>query len=311
MKICKYYKRDLRLKKNNIEKRICIHDCNKFSKQLNKMRLLFILFIMFFHSSVSAQSMKIATYNLRYANTTDIGNLWTERKHAVVDLIQYHQFEIFGVQEAIKVQLEDLKTAMPRFDYYGVGRDDGKSAGEHSAIFYKRDRFELLDKGDFWLSPTPEQPGFGWDAKFNRICSWVKLKDKQSKKIFFVFNAHYDHQGIVARVESSKLVLEKIKSIIGNQPVIFMGDLNGGRETAWYLSLVNSGIVSDSYSLTNQPYQLSGSFNGFNTAAVGKDVIDHIFISKQFKSLRWAVLTDTYFGKYPSDHFPVAVEISF
>jgi endonuclease/exonuclease/phosphatase family metal-dependent hydrolase len=275
------------------------------------MRLFVFLIIMFIHSSLSAQSMKIATYNLRYANTTDIGNLWTERKSAVVALIQYHQFELFGVQEAVKLQLEDLKTAMPAFDYYGVGRDDGQSAGEHSSIFYKKERFELMDKGDFWLSQTPDKPGFGWDSKFNRICSWVKLKDKKSKKIFFVFNAHYDHQGMVARVESSKLVLEKIKSIAGDQPVVFMGDLNGGRETAWYLSLAQSGMISDSYSLTAVPYQLSGSFNGFNTATVGKDVIDHVFISKQFKSLRWAVLTDTYFGKYPSDHFPVAVEISF
>ncbi|MEY3376244.1 MAG: hypothetical protein RL463_552, partial [Bacteroidota bacterium] len=117
----------------------------------------------------SAQTIKMATYNLRYANTTDKGNLWTERKGAVVDLIQYHQFDIFGVQEAVKLQLEDLKTALPSFDYYGVGRDDGQSAGEHSSIFYKKDRFMLLDKGDFWLSQTPEKPGFGWDAKFNRI----------------------------------------------------------------------------------------------------------------------------------------------
>ena len=273
------------------------------------MKRLLLLMILFFSMKASSQSIKIATYNLRYANTTDIGNLWTERKYAVVALIQYHQFELFGVQEAVKLQLEDLKTAMPAFDYYGVGRDDGQSAGEHSSIFYKRERFDLMDKGDFWLSQTPEKPGFGWDSKFNRICSWVKLKDKKSKKIFFVFNAHYDHQGMVARVESSKLVLEKINSIAGDQPVVFMGDLNGGRETAWYLSLVNSGIISDSYSLTAAPYQLSGSFNGFNTTAVGKDVIDHVFISKQFKSMRWAVLTDTYFGKYPSDHFPIAVEI--
>ena len=264
---------------------------------------------MFLNSTLLSQTIKIATYNLRYANTTDVGNLWTERKHAVVDLIQYHQFEIFGVQEAIKLQLEDLKTVMPGFDYYGVGRDDGRSAGEHSSIFYKRDRFEILDKGDFWLSQTPEQPGFGWDSKFNRICSWVKLKDKKSKKTFFVFNAHYDHQGIVARVESSKLVLKKINQIAGDAPVVFMGDLNGGRDTEWYLSLAHSVLLKDSFRMVDHPYQLNGSFNGFNTGEVGKDVIDHVFVSKHFKANRWAVLTDTYFGKYPSDHFPVAVEL--
>jgi endonuclease/exonuclease/phosphatase family metal-dependent hydrolase len=266
---------------------------------------------MLLSSSLLAQKITLATYNLRYANTTDIGNLWTVRKHTVVDLIQYHQFEIFGVQEAVKLQLEDLKTAMTSFDYYGVGRDDGKWAGEHSSIFYKRERFELLDKGDFWLSQTPEKPGFGWDAKFNRICSWVKLKDKKTKKIFFVFNAHYDHQGMVAREESSKLVLNKIKLIAGESPVVFMGDLNGGRDTNWYLLLANSGMLKDSYGLVEKPYQLNGSFNGFNTNEVRKDVIDHIFVSKHFKAKRWAVLTDTYFGKFPSDHFPVATELEF
>jgi endonuclease/exonuclease/phosphatase family metal-dependent hydrolase len=174
-----------------------------------------------------------------------------------------------------------------------------------------KDRFQLLDKGDFWLSQTPEKPGFGWDSKFNRICSWVKLRDKKSQKEFYVFNAHYDHQGMVARVESSKLVLEKIKLIAGTAPVVFMGDLNGGRDTDWYLQLANSGRIKDSYFLAAHPYELNGSFNGFNTSEVRKDVIDHIFVTQEFKVFRWAVLTDTYFGKYPSDHFPVAVALDF
>lgn len=275
------------------------------------MRLILTTFFMLLSSSLLAQKINIATYNLRYANTTDVGNLWTERKGAVVDLIQYHQFDIFGVQEAVKLQLEDLKIALPSFDYYGVGRDDGQSAGEHSSIFYKKERFTLLDKGDFWLSQTPEKPGFGWDAKFNRICSWVKLSDKRTKKIFFVFNAHYDHQGMVAREESSKLVLSKIQLIAGESPVVFMGDLNGGRDTNWYLLLANSSSLKDTYDLVEKPYQLNGSFNGFNTNEVRKDIIDHVFVSKHFKADRWAVLTDTYFGKFPSDHFPVAVEINF
>ncbi|MEY3059909.1 MAG: hypothetical protein RL000_1261 [Bacteroidota bacterium] len=275
------------------------------------MRPILSFILLLFSMATSAQTIKIATYNLRYANTTDIGNLWIERKHAVVDLIQYHQFDIFGVQEAVKLQLEDLKTALPSFDYYGVGRDDGQSAGEHSSIFYKKERFTLLDKGDFWLSQTPEKPGFGWDAKFNRICSWVKLSDKRTKKIFFVFNAHYDHQAMVAREESSKLVLSKIQLIAGESPVVFMGDLNGGRDTNWYLLLANSSSLKDTYDLVEKPYQLNGSFNGFNTNEVRKDIIDHVFVSKHFKADRWAVLTDTYFGKFPSDHFPVAVEINF
>jgi endonuclease/exonuclease/phosphatase family metal-dependent hydrolase len=116
---------------------------------------------------------------------------------------------------------------------------------------------------------------------------------------------------MVAREESSKLVLSKIKQIAGDSPVVFMGDLNGGRDTNWYLLLANSGLLKDSYGLVEKPYQLNGSFNSFNTNEVRKDVIDHVFVTNHFSAKRWAVLTDTYFGKFPSDHFPVAVEINF
>jgi endonuclease/exonuclease/phosphatase family metal-dependent hydrolase len=106
-------------------------------------------------------------------------------------------------------------------------------------------------------------------------------------------------------------VLSKIKQIACDSPVVFMGDLNGGRDTNWYLLLANSGLLKDSNGLVEKPYQLNGSFNGFNANEVRKDVIDHVFVTNHFSAKRWAVLTDTYFGKFPSDHFPVAVEINF
>lgn len=256
-----------------------------------------------------SQHMKIASYNIRYANPKDSGNLWQDRKTHVVNLIRYHQFEIIGVQEALRMQLDDLKILMPEFSWYGIGRDDGISKGEHSAIFYKTDLFQLEAKGDFWLSTTPEKPGPGWDANLNRICSWVKLKNKKDNQSFYVFNAHYDHQGVQARVESSKLILEKVQSIAGAAPVIFMGDLNGGRESDWYLRLAKSEMMRDAYTLASLRYQPNGSFNGFRFDDVRKDVIDHIFVSKSFIVGRWAVHTDTYNGKFPSDHFPVSAEL--
>ena len=267
------------------------------------------LFFLLITINVMGQPMKIATYNLRYANPKDSGNLWQDRKQHVVNLIRYHGFEIFGTQEGLRIQLDDLKNMMPEFSFYGIGRDDGMSKGEHSAIFYRNDRFEVLDKGDFWLSLTPEKPGPGWDANLNRICSWLKLRDKQSSRSFYVFNAHYDHQGVKARVESSKLIIEKIKTIAGDADCIFMGDLNGGWESDWYLTLDRSDWLKDSRHTATIVYQPNGSFNGFRFDDVRKDVIDHIFITKKFKAGRWAVLTDTYNGKFPSDHFPVMVEL--
>jgi len=275
------------------------------------MRLMLVVLMLIAHTFLAAQSFTVATFNIRYANPKDSGNLWVDRKQRVTDLIRFHGFDIVGVQEALRMQLDDMAQLMPEFAWYGIGRDDGKAAGEHAAIFYRTDRYTVLDKGSFWLSPTPDRPGPGWDANLNRICSWLKLTDKQGGKTFFVFNAHYDHQGVQARVESSKLVVEKMKQLAGDAPALFMGDLNGGWESEWYLRLDRSGALRDSRHTAKLVYQPNGSFNGFRVDDVRKDVIDHIFITPQFKSGRWAVLTDTYNGKFPSDHFPVMVELGF
>ena len=276
------------------------------------MRKIAFLFFMalFQFIDVKAQTIRAATFNIRYDNPRDSGNLWKDRKDPVLALIRYHNFDIMGVQEALKNQVDDLQAGLKGFAHHGLGRDDGKSAGEHSAIFYKTSKYSLQASGDFWLSTTPEKVGPGWDAKLNRICSWVKLTDKKSGKEFFVFNAHYDHQGVVARVESSKLILEKIKSIAGDKPVVFMGDLNGNRESEWYRHMASSGILKDSHGLARLVYQPNGSFSSFRADGIRQDVIDHVFVSSHFKVAKWAVLTDTYYGKFPSDHFPVATELS-
>ncbi len=158
---------------------------------------------------------------------------------------------------------------------------------------------------------TPDKPGKGWDATCcNRICSWVYLENIQSKKKFYLFNVHFDHQGVVARKESGKLMIQKIKEIAGKEPVILTGDLNGNRESEWYQTIANSGIVKDVHGMVQYPYQNNSSSNGFRTPR-GMGVIDHIFASAQFKATRWGILTDTYFGRFPSDHFPVMATLSF
>jgi len=258
------------------------------------------------------QQFNVASYNLRFDNPKDSGNLWINRAPVVAALIRFHDFDVFGTQEGLKNQLDDITTALPGYTRYGVGRDDGKEKGEHSAIFFKKDKFRLLNQGDFWLSETPEKPGPGWDAKLNRICSWVLLQDIKSKKKCYFFNVHFDHQGVKARVESSKLILQKIKSIAGNQPVVLTGDFNGDHNSEWYLEIADSGIMKDTYKLVDHPYANNGSFNSFGASAAlqKNDIIDHIFVSKVFTVKRWGILTDSYHGKYPSDHFPVMATIS-
>ncbi len=223
---------------------------------------------------------------------------------------------------------------MSGYNYIGVGRDDGKLGGEFSAIFYKQDKFEILNHGNFWLSKITDSPNKGWDAALPRICTWGKFRDKQTGFTFLFFNLHMDHIGIQARTESTKLVLKKIKEFPELLPTILTGDFNVDQNNESYLLLDNSGILQDSYQIANFRYIPTGTFNGFHTNRKTDSRIDHLFLTKEFKVKKYGVLTDTYrseingkianeqntnfpkdasMKKYsarvPSDHFPVMIKI--
>lgn len=275
-----------------------------------KLKYFLSAILLFIAVSVSAQHYIVGTFNLRYANSHDIGNLWSQREPVIAGLIRFHDFDILGTQEGLIGMLKDLSADLPEYARYGIGRDDGKDAGEHSEIFYKKEKFNVLDSGDFWLSETPDKPSLGWDATCcNRICSWVQLQDKKTGKKFYVFNTHYDYQKDLARNESSKLVLKKIKAIAGNAPVIFMGDLNGDHNSEWYKRIANSDILKDTYKEADHPYAFNGSFQNFGKRIEQSGIIDHIFVSDDFAVKRWGILSDSYHGKYPSDHFPILTEV--
>jgi endonuclease/exonuclease/phosphatase family metal-dependent hydrolase len=279
----------------------------------------------------------VATYNMRYANSSDSvsGNGWVQRYPVIARMVEFHGFDIFGTQECLLHQLKDLKKVLPGYDYIGVGRDDGKDHGEHSAIFYRTDKFELLEKGDFWLSDTPEIPSRGWDASLPRICSWGHFKCKDTGFEFLFFNLHMDDRGQKARVESAYLVQKKMKEINKNLPVILTGDFNVDQHSESYKALVAQGNLYDSYEITDLRYITNGTFNGFSPNDFTEDRIDHVFVSPGFRVIKYGVLTDTYRNKVaseekanvkdapekiasetyqarvPSDHFPVEVELSF
>jgi endonuclease/exonuclease/phosphatase family metal-dependent hydrolase len=274
-----------------------------------RKKITFLTIAFFCMAIVHSQSLTIGTFNLRYDNPRDTGNLWVNRAPIVASLIRFHDFDVLGTQEGLKNQLDDIKTALPEYTYYGIGREDGKAKGEFSAIFVKAEKFNVLKHGDFWLSATPEKPGPGWDAHLNRICSWVQLQDKKTKKKFYFFNVHYDHQGVQARRESSLLMLKKIKEIAGNEPAVFTGDLNGGHNSEWYISLSNSGWLKDTYKQVAHPYANNGSFNSFGASLQRTEIIDHIFVTAPFVAQKWGILSDHYHGKFPSDHYPILTVI--
>ncbi|MGD9558836.1 MAG: endonuclease/exonuclease/phosphatase family protein [Mangrovibacterium sp.] len=277
-------------------------------------KLIFILAVLLIAADLVAapkgKTLNVATYNLRNNNKGDGINSWPYRKEEVKALIRYHEFDVFGTQEGLYDQLTDL-LEMNEYAYVGGGRDDGKQAGEHSAILYRKDRFKLLEHGDFWLSETPDKPGKGWDATCcNRICSWARFRDLENKKDFYFFSVHFDHQGVKARVESGKLMVKKITEIAGAAPVICVGDLNSTPETEQVKTM--KSLMQDSYEATKMPpYGPEGTFNGFNYQAPLNNRIDYIFVSDQFSVLKYGVLTDSYDQKFPSDHLPVVIKAAF
>ncbi len=263
--------------------------------------------------NISAQTeLRVATYNLRMDTPNDGENAWSNRKEMVKGLVRFHQLDIVGTQEGFKHQLEDI-LEIGGYDYVGAGRDDGKDAGEHSAILFNTRRLALLDNGDFWFSETPEVPGKGWDATCcNRICSWAKFKEIETGTEFFVFNVHYDHQGKVARYNSSLLLLERMEKIAGGFPLFATGDFNAVPEAEPIQLIYNSGKLNDSYQVTLEPpYGTVGTFNSFSLEAPMKNRIDYIWVTPGITVERYGVLNDMQHGRFPSDHFPVVIDASF
>lgn len=261
-----------------------------------------------FGKSKKNVTFNIMTYNIRM-NTPDDGvNAWPLRKDKVMGLIRFHQADIFGVQEALLLQMNDLKSGLPEFDYFGIGRDDGKEAGEFMTIFFRKSRFEKLDAGTFWLSPTPDKPGLGWDAQCNRTCTWIKFKDKDSKKIFYHFNTHFDHRGKVAREESAKMILKFMAEINKeNIPMLLTGDFNSSKEAAPIQTILK--VLFDTRDkCQTAPYGYIGTSGGF-AVKEHKGTIDYIFINQKVNVLRHGVLSDSTGLFFPSDHLPVLAEV--
>ena len=287
--------------------------------------------------SVSAQDLVVGSYNIRNSNSGDAknGNGWERRCPVICDQVEWVGFDVFGLQEVKHNQLVDMLNDLPDYDYEGVGRDDGKQEGEYSPIFYKKERFKKLDGGTFWISETPEKVGVkGWDAALPRICSYVHLQDKVSKKRFWFFNLHMDHIGVEARREGAKLIIKQVLEMCGKEPAIVTGDFNVDQNNEAYHTMLQGGVMKDSYEAAAEKFATNGTFNSFNADLHTKSRIDHIFVTSALQVTNYAVLTDGYwtpntqpepeikgnaapqeisFRKHihrcPSDHYPIAARL--
>lgn len=288
-------------------------------KKLKFFVAVFLLFLLF--PGVYSQQLlkpehpfRLVSYNIRFDNPNDGDNLWANRSERVANLLRFHKADIFCLQEALINQLEDLEAEFPEFDYYGVGRDDGKIKGEFCPVFYDAGRFEKTDYGTFWLSETPEKPGStGWFATLPRIASWVKFRDKATGKILYVFNTHLDHASETARVRGSELIMQKITEICNGLPVFLCGDFNAKPGSEPYNNVVNIGNENRQLfdARTASEYQHHGpsfTYVGWDLTGVPGNIIDYIFVSPEVKVMQHGILGDNADGVYPSDHLPVLIE---
>lgn len=250
------------------------------------------------------------TFNIRYNTEKDGINKWDNRKDRAAEMVKFYEADFCGMQEALIGQINDLQERLPDYEHFGLGRDDGKEKGEFSPIFYNKTKFKLLKQETFWLSETPEKPSKGWDANLPRVVTWGYFKDLKSKSKFYVFNTHYDHIGKVARAESSKLVLKKIKEIAGSENAILMGDFNATPSDE-PIKIIMEGLTESS-KLTQAPhFGPESTFNGFENKEQDNRRIDYIFVNNpKLKVFKHATLTNTWAGLFASDHHPVMAVIS-
>jgi endonuclease/exonuclease/phosphatase family metal-dependent hydrolase len=265
------------------------------------------------------------TFNIRFNNAADGRNAWPKRRDDVAELILRQKPDLLGLQEALAGQIGELKERIgDEHDWYGVGRDDGKEQGEFAPIFYRRARFEVLGKGTFWLSETPEKVGSkGWDAALPRVATWLKLKDKAADRELLFANVHFDHRGQQARLESARLLRRKLAEVAGDAPIVLLGDFNATPDSRPYEALVDAAelkgddgtatkaaVFRDARGLVANPAGPNTTWNGF-TKAIDGSRIDHVLVDAHWTVAGFAVIDEqTKDGRFYSDHFPIVVKLS-
>lgn len=272
-----------------------------------------IPFLLLFWAQANGQTgLSVLTYNIRYDNPGDGDDAWPKRRDHLAAQLRFIKPDIFGIQEGLHRQLVYLDEQLPDYTRVGVGRDDGKEAGEYSALFFLKKRFGLLASGTFWLSETPDTVSKGWDAALPRICTFAHLYDSLAGKNLWVFNTHFDHIGVEARRRSAELILKKIreKNAAGEQ-VILMGDFNAVPHDE-PIGVLTQSLVDTRSASTEPPFGPEGTFNGFKFQEPVQKRIDYIFLSgTDLKVKQYAVLSDSRNCHYPSDHLPVLARMTW
>ncbi|MBU1620984.1 MAG: endonuclease/exonuclease/phosphatase family protein [Gammaproteobacteria bacterium] len=266
--------------------------------------LLLILSSLVFPSLAQAESLKLMSYNIRCGLCEAEGTpqYWPERKFLLAHLIQTQQPDLIGLQEAELFQVHDLVAMLPQYQWFGEGRDDGKTKGESTAVLYRKDKLQLLSAKTLWLSETPDQVSKGWDAKLNRTFTKTQFKELKSNQSFYFLNTHFDHMGKQAQLQSALLLKAEVEKLPKQSKVLLTGDFNVEPDSAPYQAL--SKVLHDSALVAKDKLSKNvGTFNGFGREPNNtSQTIDFIFVSKNLQVASYQVDNRRYNGLYPSDH---------
>lgn len=258
-------------------------------------------------------AIRWATFNVRYDNPADSLNNWQYRKERVCRFIQDKQLDVVGMQEVLHNQFEDLRAGLPEYDGIGVGRDDGDKAGEYAPLFYRKDKYEVLDSNTFWLAEHPDSVGMmGWDAVCVRIATWAKFKEKATGKIFMAVNTHFDHVGEEARRQSALLIIRKIKEIVGDRPAVVTGDFNVTDASDAYATITtNAFVLKDAHKVAEHTTGVGYTFHDFARIPASEcDKIDFIFVTSGIQVTNSEIPAETP-GALLSDHNPQMADLTF
>jgi endonuclease/exonuclease/phosphatase family metal-dependent hydrolase len=263
-------------------------------------------------TAAEPQALRLMTYNIRLDLASDGANAWPNRRHWVVSQVLWLRPDIVGLQEVLPNQKADLVRDLPRYRLFGGGRDDGKEKGEASPIGFDRQRFDLLGGGLFWLSPTPTVPSKGWDAAHNRIATWVRLRVRGTRTVILVVNTHWDHIGLIARKQSAMQITQWLDANRRRcEQVMLIGDFNSGIESDQLQYITGSSLrLRDARSVSKSaPIGPAATFNNFQVPPPDSKAIDHLLLGRQVEVERYLVLAQLIDGRWPSDHFPVLVDL--
>ena len=264
--------------------------------------------------AVEPAGLRLMTYNIRLDLASDGVNAWANRSHWVAAQVLWLRPDIFGMQEVLPNQKADLAAELPQYRLFGGGRDDGKEKGEASPVGYDTSRFDFLEGGMFWLSPTPAVPSKGWDAAYPRIVTWVRLRMRSTRQVVLAVNTHWDHIGVVARQQSAAQMLHWVEANARRcEKVLLFGDFNSEMDSEQMQAMTKGALaLRDARAVSKSaPFGPKGTFNEFKTAPTESRIIDHVLLGSRIDVERYAVFSQVIEGRVPSDHFPVLVDLSF